>query len=52
MVLTKLDGTGKGGVAVSVRRELGYPVYFVGLGEKLGDLQPFDADMFARAVLE
>ncbi len=52
LILTKLDGTGKGGIAVAIRHELGYPVRFVGLGEKLTDLQPFDADMFARALFE
>jgi len=52
LVLTKLDGTGKGGIVVAIREELGYPVLFVGLGEQLGDLQPFDAQMFTRAVFE
>ncbi|MCK5801689.1 MAG: signal recognition particle-docking protein FtsY [Lentisphaeria bacterium] len=52
LILTKLDGTGKGGVVVAIRRELGHPVRFVGLGEETDDLQPFDADMFARALFE
>jgi fused signal recognition particle receptor len=52
LVLTKLDGTGKGGVVVAIRHELGYPVRFVGLGEKVTDLQPFDAELFARALFE
>lgn len=52
LILTKLDGTGKGGVVVGIRRELGYPVYFVGLGEKMEDLQPFSAELFTRALLE
>ena len=52
LVLTKLDGSGKGGVVVAIQRELGYPVLFVGLGEGLEDLQPFDPRTFARAVFE
>jgi len=52
LILTKLDGTGKGGVVVAIRQELGYPVRFVGLGEAMEDLQPFDPEMFARALFE
>ncbi len=52
LVLTKLDGTGKGGVAVAIRHELGYPVHFIGLGEQMTDLQPFDADMFVKALFD
>jgi fused signal recognition particle receptor len=52
LVLTKLDGSGKGGVVVAIRHELGYPVRFIGLGEELSDLQPFDAEMFTRALFE
>jgi fused signal recognition particle receptor len=52
LILTKLDGSGKGGVVVAIRQELGYPVRFVGLGEGMDDLQPFDAAMFARALFE
>ncbi|OPZ29001.1 MAG: Signal recognition particle receptor FtsY [Lentisphaerae bacterium ADurb.BinA184] len=52
LILTKLDGSGKGGVVVPICRELAYPVLFVGLGEGLDDLQPFDPEMFARAVFE
>lgn len=51
LILTKLDGTAKGGVVLSVREELGLPVYFVGVGERLDDLQPFDADAYATALL-
>ncbi len=51
LILTKLDGTAKGGVVVSVREELGLPVYFVGVGEQLDDLQPFDAEGYARALI-
>lgn len=50
LILTKLDGSGKGGVVVAIREELGYPVRFIGLGEQLGDLQPFDPTMFAKAL--
>ncbi|MBQ6471702.1 MAG: signal recognition particle-docking protein FtsY [Victivallales bacterium] len=50
LILTKLDGTGKGGVAVAIRRELGYPVRFVGLGEQPGDLQPFDVNNYVEAL--
>ena len=51
IVLTKLDGTAKGGIAVAIARELGIPVKLIGIGEKLEDLRPFDADDFARALL-
>lgn len=50
IVLTKLDGTPKGGVVLSIREELGLPVKFIGVGEQIDDLQPFDADQFARAL--
>ena len=50
VVLTKLDGTARGGIAVAIRQELGLPVKLVGSGERLEDLQPFDADAFARAI--
>jgi fused signal recognition particle receptor len=52
IVLTKLDGSAKGGVAITIARELGIPVKLVGLGEALEDLRPFDADDFARALLD
>jgi fused signal recognition particle receptor len=51
LVLTKLDGTAKGGVAVAVVRELGVPIRYVGVGESLEDLLPFDADEFATALV-
>lgn len=50
VVLTKVDGTARGGIAVAIRRELGIPVKLVGSGERLEDLQPFDARSFARAI--
>ncbi|MFL6090871.1 MAG: signal recognition particle-docking protein FtsY [Aeromicrobium sp.] len=52
IVLTKLDGTAKGGIVVAVQRELGVPVKFVGLGEGADDLAPFDADDFVSALLD
>ena len=50
IVLTKLDGTAKGGVAVAIKEELGVPVRFVGVGEGIDDLQPFDPEDFAKAL--
>ena len=52
LVLTKLDGTAKGGIVVNVQRELGVPVKMVGLGEGMDDLTPFDAYGFVDALLE
>jgi fused signal recognition particle receptor len=52
IVLTKLDGTAKGGIALAIAEELGVPVKLIGTGEQLDDLRPFDADEFARAILE
>jgi fused signal recognition particle receptor len=51
IVLTKLDGTAKGGVVISVKRELDIPVRFIGIGEGADDLQPFNAESFAEAIL-
>ena len=51
IVLTKLDGTAKGGIALAIANELGLPVKLIGIGESLEDLRPFDADDFARALL-
>ena len=50
LVLTKLDGTAKGGILFSVQKELGIPVKFIGVGEKAEDLRPFDADAFVEAL--
>ncbi|HEX4120933.1 MAG TPA: signal recognition particle-docking protein FtsY [Verrucomicrobiae bacterium] len=50
LIVTKLDGTSKGGMVVAIQRELGLPVKFIGLGEKPDDLQPFDAKQFAEAL--
>ncbi len=51
LILTKLDGTAKGGVAIAVALREGLPITYVGLGEKMEDLRPFDGDAFARALL-
>lgn len=50
IVLTKLDGTAKGGIVLSIKEELGVPVKYIGVGEQMDDLQPFDADDFAKAL--
>ena len=50
IVLTKLDGTAKGGVVVAISRELGLPVRYVGVGEKAGDLLPFNAQNFVDSL--
>lgn len=50
LVVTKLDGTSKGGMVVAIQKELGLPVKFVGVGEQPDDLQPFDAQQFAEAL--
>jgi fused signal recognition particle receptor len=52
IVLTKLDGTAKGGIALAIAHELGIPVKLVGVGESLDDLRPFDPDVFARALFD
>ncbi|MGH2852450.1 MAG: signal recognition particle-docking protein FtsY, partial [Solirubrobacteraceae bacterium] len=51
IVLTKLDGSAKGGVALAIARELEIPVKLIGIGEQLDDLRPFDPDDFARAFV-
>ncbi|MBM3878029.1 MAG: signal recognition particle-docking protein FtsY [Verrucomicrobia bacterium] len=50
LVITKLDGTSKGGMVVAIQKELGLPIKFVGLGEQADDMQAFDAKQFARAL--
>ena len=50
LVLNKLDGTAKGGIVLSIRKELGIPVKFIGVGEKIDDMQEFDAKEFAEAL--
>ena len=51
IILTKLDGTAKGGICVAIAQELGVPVKFVGLGEGIDDLQPFDAKEYVNALI-
>lgn len=51
VVLTKLDGTARGGIVVAVQQELGIPVKAIGVGESVGDLEPFDPESFAEALL-
>ena len=50
IILTKLDGTAKGGIAIAIRSEMGLPVRYIGLGEQLDDMQPFDAAQFVDAI--
>jgi len=52
LVVTKLDGTSKGGMVVAIQKELGLPIKFVGLGEQADDLQPFDPKQFAHALFD
>ncbi len=52
IVLTKLDGTAKGGIAIAIQAELGIPVKYIGIGEQIDDLQKFDADSFVNALFE
>ena len=52
IVLTKMDGTAKGGMAISVRRELGIPVKYIGVGEKIDDLERFDSEEFISALFD
>ena len=51
IVLTKLDGTAKGGIAIAIAKELGVPVKYAGVGEGIDDLRPFDAEEFAQALI-
>ncbi len=52
IILTKLDGTAKGGIAVAIHSELGIPVKYIGVGEQIDDLQKFDADAFVNALFD
>jgi fused signal recognition particle receptor len=51
LIVTKLDGTAKGGVAVAIQQQLGIPIKYIGVGEKVEDLQPFDPEAFVDALL-
>lgn len=52
IILTKLDGTAKGGIAIAIQAELGIPVKYIGIGEQVDGLQPFDPDMFVNALFD
>jgi fused signal recognition particle receptor len=52
IILTKLDGTAKGGIVISIQRQLGIPIKFIGVGEGLEDLEPFDAQNFVNALFD
>lgn len=52
LILNKLDGTAKGGIVLSIKKELDIPVKFIGVGEKIDDMQPFDAEQFTEALFE
>ncbi|MFS8501017.1 MAG: signal recognition particle-docking protein FtsY, partial [Caldicoprobacter sp.] len=52
IILTKLDGTAKGGIIIAVKSELGIPIRYIGVGEGMDDLQPFDAEAFVEALFE
>ncbi|HYO82750.1 MAG TPA: signal recognition particle-docking protein FtsY, partial [Bryobacteraceae bacterium] len=52
IVLTKLDGTAKGGVVVAITRELGLPIRYVGVGERVDDLLPFDPETFINSLFQ
>ena len=51
-MLTKLDGTAKGGIIIAIRNELNIPVKFIGVGEGIDDLQPFNSEEFADGIFE
>ncbi len=51
LILTKIDGTAKGGIVLAIKHELGLPVVFLGVGEGMEDLQPFEADAFAKSLI-
>ena len=50
LVMTKLDGTARGGILVAIAKKFGLPIHFIGVGESIGDLEPFRATDFARAI--
>ncbi len=52
IVLTKLDGTAKGGVVVAITRELGLPIRYIGVGEKIDDLVPFEPETFINSLFQ
>ena len=52
IVLTKLDGTAKGGIAIAIQSEMGIPVKYIGVGESIDDLQKFNAEQFVNALFD
>ena len=52
IILTKLDGTAKGGIAVAIQSELDIPVKYIGIGEKIDDLQKFNSEQFVNALFD
>ena len=52
LALTKLDGTAKGGIVVGISKQLGIPIKYIGIGEKIDDLRPFNASDFVGAIFE
>lgn len=52
LVMTKLDGTAKGGVLINLAQTYQIPIHFIGVGEQLSDLQPFDAKEFSRSLMD
>ena len=52
LMVTKLDGTAKGGVVIAIAEEMSVPIDFIGLGEQIDDLKPFDADSYVEALFE
>jgi fused signal recognition particle receptor len=50
LIMTKLDGTARGGILVAIAEKFALPIHAIGVGESIDDLQPFDADAFARAI--
>ena len=52
IILTKLDGTAKGGIAIAIHSELGIPVKYIGVGETIEDLQKFDSNQFVNALFD
>ena len=52
LIITKLDGTAKGGIAVAIARDLNLPIRYVGLGEQVDDLMPFDPETFVRSLFD
>ena len=52
IILTKMDGTAKGGIAVAIQAEMGIPVKYIGVGEQVEDLQKFDSDVFVNALFD